>query len=604
MNKKINSCLISRVSTLLESQDTSLEYQKSILCDFIKQQENENFNPDTDIFEDRVSGTKIDRGSKSDFNKLMELLGFKIKDNSKGDFIEISITADKRVEPRYNKIYCKSTSRFSRASFKGESLLYILKQRGIEVYFYDLKTSTFTMSDTELKIYSLIDNQYSQKMSYSWKSSNVYKTKYRKPLLRGKLFGYDNIKIDGEKYFVKNETEYTAIRTMVKMFLEDDKGCDLICQEMRQQGFTFDKSFVNKIFKNRHYLGQEKYYDYPENYVNIFDSDNSREYLKSLNYKWLDCDYIEQIITEEEFNLIQEKLNSRSKMGRGFRSPYLEITKKLKCGVCGKNYYSQGARNYFNVRSFKCSTLRSGKGYYSKDCSNKTFYEDFLNDYLDRITDSFKERQLKTYKQNLDQLLYLRVYLVNILNSNTDDNLEDLLNQREELAEQLEKIILQDLRSETSKGVVKKLKDSLDSELEIVDSKIKIFIDLKNRITDSINIINMLHSTIQQDYIKVIERDKYTRKEVLEELEDITIYPKYSKGLNVKNCVYFTIHTKLENDIFNLVKDIYESEIKNLLDNDIIKESTNKESRFYIIKEPTTEEVEQANVLLESMSLI
>lgn len=599
MERIINSCLVTRVSTLLESQDSSLEYQKNVLCDFIKQQPNESFNPDTDIFADRISGTKIFRGENSDFNKLMELLGFKIVDNSKGDFIEISIVADKRIKPKYDKIYCKSTSRFSRASFKGENLLYILKQRGIEVYFYDLKTSTFTMSDTELKIYSLIDNQYSQKMSYSWKASNVYKTKYKKPLLRGKLFGYDNIKVDGEKYFIKNEKESKDIRDMIDMFLNQDKGCDLICQEMRKRGYTFDKSFINKLLKNRHYLGQEKYYDYPEDYLNNFDSDNSREYLKNLNFKWENCDYIEQIISEEEFNLIQEKLQSRSKQGRGIRSPFLSITKKLKCGICGKNFYSQGQRNYFNVRNFKCSTLRSGKGYYSKDCSNKTFYEDYLNDYLDTVTESFKDRQIKIYKQNLNQLLYLRVHLINILNSNTDNNLDDLFNKKEELEEQLEKIILQDLKSESSKKIIDKVKNQLDDELNLIDSKIKIYLDLKNKITESIKQINSLYSEIQKGYLSVIDKDKYTRDEVLNELEDITIYPKFAKGLNVKNAVYFIVHTKLENDIFNLVKDIYESDIKAILGEDIIKESDNN----YIIEEPTADKLNQANALLEEMNL-
>lgn len=596
MERIINSCLVTRVSTLLESQDSSLEYQKNVLCEFIKQQENENFNPDTDIFEDRVSGTKINRGEKSDFNRLMELLGFKIIDNSKGDFIEVSITADKRIKPKYNKIYCKSTSRFSRASFKGESLLDILKKRGIEVYFFDLKTSTFTMSDTELKIYSLIDSQYSQKMSYSWKSSNIYKSKYKKLLLRGKLFGYDNVKINGEKYFIKNEEEAKIIRDIVNMFLNEDKGCHLISKELEKKGYIFDKSTIHKLLRNEHYTGKEKYYDYPEDYINIFDSDNSREYLKNLNYKWEDCEYIEQIISDEEFNLIQEKLQSRSNLGRGIRLPFLEISKKLKCGCCGRNFYSQGHKNYFNVRNFKCSTLR----YHSKDCSNRTFYEDYLNNYLDSITETFKDRQIKIYKQNLNQLLYLRVHLINILNSDNENNLEDLLNQKEQLEEQLEKIILQDLKSESSKKVIDKVKNQLDNELNLVDSKIKIYLDLKNKIAESIMQINSLYSEIQTDYLNVINRDKYSRDEVLDELEDITIYPKLTKGLNVKNAVYFIIHTKLENDIYYLVKDIYESEIKNLLPEDIIKESDNN----YIIKEPTPEQIEQANILLEEMSLL
>jgi len=602
--RDINACLISRVSTLMETQDSSIQYQNDILADFILKQPNEHFNPDTDIFSDRVSGTKIDR-KNSDFNKLMTLLGFKIIDTSKGDVIELSIKADKRIKPRYNKIYCKSTSRFARASFKSESLLDILKKRDIEVYFYDLQKSTFNMSDEELKIYSLIDSNYSKKMSYNWKSSNVYKTKNRKALLRGKFFGYDNIKINGEKYFKINDEEYKIIRKIVDLFLNEDLGCDLISQKV-----GLEKSFVNRILKNRHYLGQEKYYDYPEDYKNIFDSDNNREYLKNLNFKWLDCDYIEQIITEEEFNLIQEKLQSRTNETRGFRNPYLLITKKLVCGCCGKNYYSQGAKNMHkdgtSDRRFKCSSLRSGKGHFGIECNSKTFYECFLNNYLDRITESFKSRQIKTYKQNLDQLLFLRVHLVNLLSSNDDDNIENLLNEKEDIEEKISKLILEkvSLKSTTAQQAVDKLINGFDEEIKLIESKIDIYLNLKNRITNSIIIINELFEELQKGYLEIINKSSYTRDEVLDELKDITIYPKSSGTIYKKNSVYFTIHTYLEIEIFNLVKDIYQSEIKNILDTDIIKESVNKELKYFIIKEPTTEEITKANEILEVLGLI
>lgn len=597
MVREINSCLISRVSTLNESQDTSIQYQNDILSDFILKQSNENFNPDTDIFSDRISGTKIDR-KNSDFNKLMNLLGFKIIDTSKGDIIELSIKADKRIKPRYNKIYCKSTSRFARASFKSESLLDILKKRDIEVYFYDLQKSTFNMSDEELKIYSLIDSNYSKKMSYNWKSSNVYKTKNRKALLRGKFYGYDNIKINGEKYFKINDEEYKIIRQIVDLFLNQDLGCDLISQKV-----GLEKSFVNRILKNRHYLGQEKYYDYPEEYRNLFDSDNNREYLKNLNFKWLPCDYIDQIITEEEFNLIQEKLQSRTQNARGFRNPYLSITKKLVCGCCGNNYYSTGASNYFKERCFKCSSIRSGRGYYGIDCNSKSFYEGFLNSYLDRTTQTFKERQIKTYKKNLDQLLYLRVHLVNLLSSDDDNNIETLFNEKDELEENLETVLKTSLTSTSSNKILQKVIKEIDKKLEIVDSKIKIYLDLKNRISDSIIIINELFEELQKGYLEIINKNFYSKDEILSELKDITIYPRYEQK-HKRNSVYFILHTYLEIEIFDLVKSIYQSEIKNILDTDIIRESENKESKYFIIKKPTTEEIDTANELLSELGLI
>lgn len=601
MEKEIYSCLISRVSTNMKSQDSSIEYQNDVLTDFILKQPNEHFNPKTDIFSDRISGTKIDR-KNSDFNRLMKLLGFEIVDTSKGDVIELSIKTNRKTQPKYNKIYCKSTSRFSRADFKGESLLDILKKKGIEVYFYDLHKGTSELSQEELKLYSLIDSNYSRRMSYSWKNSNVYKAKNKQALLRGKFFGYDNIKKDGNKYFVKNENEYKAVRKIVDLILNHDMGCDLISQELKKDGFNLDKSFINRLLKNRHYLGQEKYYDYSQDYLSTFDSDNNREYLKTLNYKWENCEYIEQEITEEEFNKIQEILQSRSHQGRGFRNPYLEITKKLKCGVCGKSFYSTGCQNYFKIRGFKCSTLRSGNGKFGVNCNNRPFYEDYLNEYLKRTAETFKDRQLKVYKQNLDQLLYLRVYLLNVLSGDSETELEDLLTKKESLEEQLEKLLLDNIQAESTKKVIEKLTAKIDKELNSIDTKINIILDLKNRITEIIEEINDLYSQIQKDYLEVMNRAEYSVDEMLSELKDITIYPKAQKKQK-RNAVYFNIHTFLENEIYELVKDIYNSEIKEILDNDIIKESQNLNSKYFIIKKPTTEQIETANEIMDTLGL-
>lgn len=583
----------------MESQDSSIQYQNDVLTEFILKQPNEIFNPSTDIFSDRVSGTKIDR-KNSDFNRLMSLLGFEIVDTSKGDTIEVLTRVKRNIEPRYNKIYCKSTSRFSRASYKGELLLDTLKKIGVEVYFYDLHKGTFTMSDEELKIYSLIDSNYSKKMSYNWKNSNIYKTQKRKVLLRGKFYGYDNIKINGEKYYKINQDEYLVIRKIVDLFLNKDLGCDLISKQV-----GLEKSFVNRILKNRHYLGQEKYYDYPEDYKNIFDSDNNREYLKSLNFQWLDCEYIDQIITEEEFNLIQDKLQSKTKNARGFRNPYLEITKKLVCGCCGKNYYSLGSKNYFNERSFKCSTLRSGKGYYKIDCSSKVFYEGYLNSYLQRTTETFKDRQIKTYKKNLNQLLYLRVHLINTLSKNGDDELENLLTQKEDLEEKISKLFLEKISvtSQTAQQTIDKLIKGFDDEIKEIESKVNIYLNLQNKVTESILIINDLFEELQKGYIDIMNKTSYTQDEVLAELKDITVYPK-SEKVHKRNSVYFNIHTYLEMEIFDLVKGIYESEIKNILDTDIIKKSENREYKYFIIKEPSSDEIDRANEHLDRLGLI
>ena len=126
--------------------------------------------------------------------------------------------------------------------------------------------------------------------------------------------------------------------------------------------------------------------------------------------------------------------------------------------------------------------------------------------------------------------------------------------------------------------------------------------DLKNRITEIIEEINDLYSQIQKDYLEVMNREEYSVDEMISELKDITIYPKAQKKQK-RNAVYFNIHTFLENEIYELVKDIYNSEIKEILDNDIIKESQNLNSKYFIIKKPTMEQIDKANEIMDTLGL-
>lgn len=604
-NKKIRACYLGRVSTTYESQESSLVNQKDIICEFIQAQKDEEFNPLLDCFEDTISGTKLIKNNQNDkgYDALMEYLNIEIVEVNNQDYVEVSIHLDKTKQPRYNKIYCKSTSRISRSGCRGQSLLEILKLNGIEVYFYDLHKSTFTMSDLELTMYSFMDNQYAKSMSYNTRNNKVIKTRNRELMLHNVRFGWDLIKKNTKRYYVKNEEEYKILRLIIKLLLEEDKGCSLIEQELAAQGLTsskikLDKCNINRILKDKHYLGLEKYYDYPDDYTSAFMV--GRDYLKSINFQWLPCSYIDPLITQEEYDLIQDKLQSRANCGRGFRNPYKPLSRKLVCACCGEHYYSLGDKNYFKISSYKCSSKRSTNT--KKSCNNNTLYMDFFDEWIDKLSKDFRVRVSEVYKKNIDNVLNLRHHLALLLAQDSFDKLEVLLDREEELKEKIKNIIAPLIAnsSDETMDIILEFQREIQKELKDTRVKIDTYLSLKEEVVSAIKEVIELEK--QLDKLEDNLKDSYTREDVLEELEKIYVYPDSITKRKRNNIILIPI-LKIESQIFDLFEKLLRSSSINLLDNGIIRRSEVQYTKRYIVKEVTNEQLKESIQVLKSLNL-
>lgn len=588
MDSKIRVAYLGRVSTLYNhSQDSSLIYQKEEIIPFILKQENEIFDIEKDCYEDRVSGTKIKKYNNNEqgFDTLMEKLGLEIEDINNSNYIEVSIKSYKNVKPYYQKIYCKSSSRINRGGAKGISLIEILKQLGVEVYFYDIRKSTKELSQEQLYIMGLMDNKYSLGQSQSTRNNFVYKTRNRELLLKGTRFGWDLVKKDNHRYYVINEDEYKIFKLIVKMMLQDDIGCDLISQRLEQLGLKtkegkfLEKSHINRILKDRHYLGEEKYYDYPSDYV--FQFQVERDYLKSLNFQWLKCDYIEPLIDEETFIQIQDKLQSRSNTIRGKRNPYLDITKKLVCYSCGANFYSLGEKNYFKERSFKCSSKRFNKNRIRKQCDSFIFYEPFLNEWIEKRTKTLKKNLVIIYEENLESLYYLKLHLALLIDKNLDSDFDELTTKQEKLSDDIERLLEEKLLSDTSNARIQNLIRKKDKELQEIENKIQVYISLKNQIKEFVFEIDKIRDKLITSRFEL--KDTYTREEYLSFLSCIYVVPKPSEKRH-RNRVTFISKLSIEEEIFKMFSKLLDSDIISFLDEKTITTSTTLNHQRYIVR--------------------
>ena len=211
-NVIIHSCYFGRVSTNMRSQDLSLENSKDQIIEFILSHKNEVFDPKEDLYEERVSGVPLVKGTKKDkgFDELMRACGIEITDNN--NELSFKIVA----KSKYQKIYCKSTSRIGRMpTNKKMSLLKILKLNGVEVYFYNIRRSTFEMDDDiELLMFSYVDNNFSKNMSFNSRNNRVFKAKTRQVMMNKPKYGFDIIKEGTRRKYIINEEEYKVLHSI------------------------------------------------------------------------------------------------------------------------------------------------------------------------------------------------------------------------------------------------------------------------------------------------------------------------------------------------------------------------------------------------------
>lgn len=613
---KLRACLLARVSTKNLSQESSIDNQIEQLSSLILSMDEFDFNPIEDVYYEQFTGTKIVRSTtQKGFNALMDKLGIEIVDTKNSDIIELSVKTKRNTKRQYDIIFCKSTSRFSRSSYKGESVIYLLKELGIDIYYFDLNKRLSQMSDEEIKLYSLIDNKYSKTVAFNHRNSFMIKNRNREILTRNQKFCYERIRKQDKKiYFIKKDEEVIIFNIMKQLF-NSGKGCESIANYLNENGYTnnlgskFSKSKVHNILKDPNYCGYEYFYNFENNreYLNLFGTD--REYLKNIPKELDRCSYIEPIESLEEYQERMEEFKKRTieLNGKyGVKQSFSPISKICICGYCLQNgngthhYYSKGSNKNYKIgdRAFICTSKRFSKKYRKIDCKNKAFYETFFYEKMEKKTTTFKIDLLTIYDFSILSLENLKVHLLLLLDNNFDTSIIELKEEQAQLKDRLKELLVSSVKSNTSLDIIKEVQEEIDKRLLEIQNELFYINTLLAQIAMEIDVIDSLISTINE-YKKDIDRP-INVDEMLELIDHIIVIPK---GKWQSNSVIFIPISKMEVEVNKLIEEVLNSNLVKLLDKDLInvKENPKTFRKTYLVKNPTQAQKERADILIKEV---
>lgn len=236
-------------------------------------------------------------------------------------------------------VLCKSISRFARNTVDLLETVRHLKSIGVEVRFEKENINSFS-GDGELMLSILAS--FAQEESKS--TSDNIKWSKKKRMEKGKpnggfrTYGY---KWNGEKFEIVPE-EAEVVKLIFSNYLNGIYA-DETAEQLKKMGVKtcfgneeFNPATIQQMLKNEKYTGSmilQKYY---------IQDVLTKKHVK--NKGELPMVYVEgsheAIISKEDFDRVQEIIKRRAELGA---ISYTKIntsclTKKIKCGYCGKNY--------------------------------------------------------------------------------------------------------------------------------------------------------------------------------------------------------------------------------------------------------------------------
>ena len=311
--EKINVVAYARVSTELEEQQLSFESQRIYYYNKISSNDKWNF---CGIYADEgISGTGIKK--REGFKQMIR----------------------EGMMKKYDLILTKSVSRFVRNTVDTLKYVRLLRNKNVAVIFEEENINTLDMSgELLLSILSSVAQQESETISSHVRLGIKMKEE------RGELVGFNGVygyTCDMKKNeLILNEEEAKTVRLIYKLFL-DGYGCNMIAKTLSELNICSPRgkekwgtTTINNILKNEKYIGDVEMgktftVDPITHKRKVNTGEEDKFYLKG---------HHEPIISEEDFNMVQEIFKSKQqkrKEGKSIiqrKSPFTEL---LRCGYCG-----------------------------------------------------------------------------------------------------------------------------------------------------------------------------------------------------------------------------------------------------------------------------
>ena len=459
-NIKLRVVIYARVSTDHLEQKNSLNNQVEYFKQFIKSQRDWQYIDS--YIDDGITGT----------NDIKREQFMKMINDSKSDKFDLIIT--------------KEISRFSRNTLDSIKYTRELLSNGVAVFFVNDNINTiFPDAELRLTIMASLAQDEVRRLSERVKFGMNRAIEKKEILGNNLLYGYKKDKINKKLIIVDKEAK--VVEYIYKLYTIDKLSISQIVKKLNNKniktsmGNRFSVSTVSRMIKNPKYKGY--YCGGKTSVINYMTK--KVKYLDKSEWKICkDIDNIPPIVSEQIWNLANERLNKRKekyKKSTNNKRLYL-YSDKIYCKTDKSLFYRRYFKKDKNDASWVCSTyLKEGK----KKCNSPNIRESELNYIFDHIIE----------KINID-----KEKIINILISNY---------KREDLN------IIDDVE-------IKKIREKKDKVLELFLEKII----SKEELSTKISIYNkeIKHLTRQKDKNNLVDINKLLLEKItMDEIRKIVV---------------------------------------------------------------------------------
>ena len=409
-SKKTRVVAYARVSTDQQVKDgNSLENQRTYFTRELAK--NEDFvlvslpTNDGGIYADAgVSGTKLSRPA---FDRMLKDAGLtKVIDEDTGKETSAYKIATK---PKFDVIFVKDTTRFAR-NVSVNSLLQLLKDNGVLVYFLDLGKTTESNEDmTYIQIFLSFGERESRDRSRKVQFGYAEGARQGNIYMGGGIIGYDYIKKDKKDPYNTNilraNKDAELVRLVFDLYTEQEMGHQQICKELARRGLfnakgnQYTRSTISRMLKNEKYVGVNTAGQYTWGEDLFSKKLTERDYDDDLRVQAREATQrladdgivtrIEPIISREQFDKAQE-IRERNRAAVNNDCTYHGVTpfaRKIKCGRCGAWYTSQSRKYNIEagtmIRYYACGhRFAYDEEHGVNKCNNPSIREDKLDELL------------------------------------------------------------------------------------------------------------------------------------------------------------------------------------------------------------------------------
>lgn len=337
------------------------------------------------------------------------------------------------------------------------------------------------------------------------------------------------------KLEIDEELKYIP-EIIFQKYVEEDLGTFKIAEHLNESGYftkrgkLWERSAVNKILKNRAYIGELIYGKTRSTLKRIYDENGytkkqAREPIPKDQWIVIENAH-EPIISEFVFNKAQEKMVSRYKQKSGrLKHPLTGILKCGKCGsnmICQKRSVKQESGNVYDYRYYTCSyAFKFGRNM----CNQKNLRAEVIEkEILTFLMETIK-KELKNSHIELEKTSNVNIYQIQIKKIDKELRKTQIALERLFETNNLPAHMFDNLKNKyvSSINALENEKQQIINQSQVENEKSMIYDDLKKALTllSTVDLtdINTLRSVFHGLIIEIKVSD--------EDLENIQLHYNY-----------------------------------------------------------------------------